>query len=269
MEIDFNAKSQTSLQLMKRWVVNYFNQHSDAAAREFIAPDYKLEIGDVVFAGRDDQWLPAVQQQFKLFPSLSMTVHQAIAGDGWAAAWFSEHGASDGKAACWSGVAIYRNDGVQLTRCIAQEDYFTRHRQMKSGVCDALEAPAVAPWDMPQMAPNAAAMLVVENWLQGSWPPAQSEVRCDDEHITLVPLQFKVQSVLIDELHASGNDVVFHARQTGVYIDGLNGMASNQDNKVLHCNGIVKVHEGQVVSGRVIRDRVGLKASLKKEMATQ
>jgi hypothetical protein len=49
----------------------------------------------------------------------------------------------------------------------------------------------------------------------------------------------------------------------------LNGMASNQDNKVLHCNGIVKVHEGQVVSGRVIRDRVGLKASLKKEMATQ
>ena len=269
MEIDFNAKSQTSLQLMKRWVVNYFNQHSDAAAREFIAPDYKLEIGDVVFAGRDYQWLPAVQQQFKLFPSLSMTVHQAIAGDGWAAAWFSEHGASNGKAACWSGVAIYRNDGEQLTRCVAQEDYFTRHRQMKSGLCDALEAPAVAPWDMPQMAPNAAAMLVVENWLQGSWPPAQSEVRCDDEHITLVPLQFKVQSVLIDELHASGNDVVFHARQTGVYIDGLNGMASNQDNKVLHCNGIVKVHEGQVVSGRVIRDRVGLKASLKKEMATQ
>jgi hypothetical protein len=269
MEIDFNAKSQTSLQLMKRWVVNYFNQHSDAAAREFIAPDYKLEIGDVVFAGRDDQWLPAVQQQFKLFPSLSMTVHQAIAGDGWAAAWFSEHGASNGKAACWSGVAIYRNDGEQLTRCVAQEDYYTRHRQMKSGLCDALEAPAVAPWDMLQMAPNAAAMLVVENWLQGSWPPAQSEVRCDDEHITLVPLQFKVQSVLIDELHASGNDVVFHARQTGFYIDGLNGMASNQDNKVLHCNGIVKVHEGQVVSGRVIRDRVGLKASLKKEMATQ
>ena len=269
MEIDFNAKSQTSLQLMKRWVVNYFNQHSDAAAREFIAPDYKLEIGGVVFAGRDDQWLPAVQQQFKLFPSLSMTVHQAIAGDGWAAAWFSEHGASNGKAACWSGVAIYRNDGEQLTRCVAQEDYYTRHRQMKSGLCDDLEAPAVAPWDMPQMAPNAAAMLVVENWLQGSWPPAQSEVRCDDEHITLVPLQFKVQSVLIDELHASGNDVVFHARQTGVYIDGLNGMASNQDNKVLHCNGIVKVHEGQVVSGRVIRDRVGLKASLKKEMATQ
>ena len=33
---------------------------------------------------------------------------------------------------------------------------------------------------------------------------------------------------------------------------------------VLHCNGIVKVLKGQVVHGRVIRDRVGLKASLKK-----
>lgn len=268
MNTDFKAKSDASLQLMKRWVVNYFNQHSDEAAREFIAPDYKLEIGDVVFVGRDDQWLPAVQQQFRLFPSLSMTVHQALAGDDWAAAWFSEHGASDGKAACWSGVAIYRNNGFQLTRCVAQEDYFTRHRQMKSGVCDALDAPAVAPWDMPQEPPNLEALAVVKEWLSGSWPPLHASVRCDDEHITGVPLQFKVQTTLIDELHASGNHVVFHARQTGTYLGGLAGMAPNQDNAVLHCNGILKVDQGQVVQGRVIRDRVGLKASLKKVMAS-
>jgi len=48
MSTDFNTKAQTSLDLMKRWVVNYFNQHSDAAARQFIAPEYQLEIGDVV-----------------------------------------------------------------------------------------------------------------------------------------------------------------------------------------------------------------------------
>lgn len=264
MQYDSSLKTQTSLQLMKRWVVNYFNQHSDAAAREFIAPDYTLEIGDVVFAGRDDQWLPAVQKQFKLFPSLSMTVHQAIAGDGWAAAWFSEHGASDGKAACWSGVAIYRNDGIQLTRCVAQEDYFSRHRQMKSGVCDALEAPAVAPWDMPQASPNAEAMAVVKEWLNGSWPPAEASVRCDDEHLTGVPLQFQVQSTVIDALHASGNDVVFHARQVGTYLDGLAGIAPRQTKAVLHCNGILKVEDGRVRQGRLIRDRIGLKASLKK-----
>jgi hypothetical protein len=268
MQHNLNAKAQTSLLLMKRWVVNYFNQHSDDAAREFIASDYKLEIGDVIFSGRDDQWLPAVRQQFKIFPSLSMTVHQAIAGDGWAAAWFSEHGASEGKSACWSGVAIYRNDGVKLTRCVAQEDYFTRHRQMKSGMCDALEAPAVAPWDMPQAAPDAHSMAVVSEWLKGSWPPAEAGVRCDDEHITGVPLQFQVHSTVIDELHASGHDVVFHARQVGTYVDGLAGMAPLQTNAVIHCNGILKVTDGQVTRGRVIRDRVGLKTSLKKATAS-
>jgi hypothetical protein len=264
MQDTFQAKSQTSLQLMKRWVVNYFNQHSDEAAREFIAPDYKLEIGDVVFAGRDTQWLPAVQQQFKLFPSLSMTVHQAIAGENWAAAWFSEHGASEGKLACWSGVAIYINDGEKLTRCVAQEDYFTRHRQMKSGVSDDLEAPAVAPWDLAQAPPNLDAMAIVSQWLQNSWPPTESSVRCDDEHITGLPLQFQVSETVIHELHASGSTVAFHAKQTGTYLNGLAGIEPHQSNAVLHCNGLVHVRDGKVESGRVIRDRVGLKASLQK-----
>ena len=264
MQDTFQAKSQTSLQLMKRWVVNYFNQHSDEAARKFIAPDYKLEIGDVVFAGRDTQWLPAVQQQFKLFPSLSMTVHQAIAGENWAAAWFSEHGASEGKLACWSGVAIYINDGEKLTRCVAQEDYFTRHRQMKSGVSDDLEAPAVAPWDLAQAPPDLNAMAIVSQWLQNSWPPTESSVRCDDEHITGLPLQFQVSETVIHELHASGSTVAFHAKQTGTYLNGLAGIEPHQSNAVLHCNGLVHVRDGKVESGRVIRDRVGLKASLQK-----
>jgi len=269
MQNTFQANSQTSLQLLKRWVVNYFNQHSDEAAREFIAPDYKLEIGDVVFAGRDTQWLPAVQQQFKLFPSLSMTVHQAIAGENWAAAWFSEHGASDGKSACWSGVAIYIHDGEKLIRCVAQEDYFTRHRQMKSGVSDHLEAPAVAPWDLPQEAPDQDAMAIVSQWLNKSWPPSEKLVRCDDEHITGVPLEFQVTNTVIDELNASGSVVAFHAKQTGIYLKGLSGLEPNQSNAVLHCNGLVRVMDGKVESGRVIRDRVGLKASLKKSKVIQ
>jgi hypothetical protein len=93
-------------------------------------------------------------------------------------------------------------------------------------------------------------------------------VRCDDEHITGVPLQFQVHSTVIDELHASGHDVVFHARQVGTYVDGLAGMAPLQTNAVLHCNGILKVTDGQVTRGRVIRDRVGLKTSLKKATAS-
>jgi hypothetical protein len=258
------SKTTTPLQLMRRWVVDYFNAHNALAAREFITPDYTLNIGDVVFAGRDDEWLPAVAKQMKLFPSLAMTVHQAIAGDDWAAAWFSEHGASEGRAACWSGVAIYRSNGAQLTSCIAQEDYFTRHRQMKSGVSDPVEPPAVAPWDMPQLPPDAAAEAAVRQWLRHSWPPAQKDVRCDDEHITGVPLVFDVQSSDFGILHSSGSDVVFHVRQTGTYVGGLAGLEPQQSGAVLYCNGIVRVVDGQVQHGRVIRDRVGLRASLKK-----
>jgi hypothetical protein len=193
-----------------------------------------------------------------------MTVHQAIAGENWAAAWFSEHGASEGKLACWSGVAIYINDGEKLTRCVAQEDYFTRHRQMKSGVSDDLEAPAVAPWDLAQAPPNLDAMAIVSQWLQNSWPPTESSVRCDDEHITGLPLQFQVSETVIHELHASGSTVAFHAKQTGTYLNGLAGIEPHQSNAVLHCNGLVHVRDGKVESGRVIRDRVGLKASLQK-----
>ena len=46
--------AESALPLLRRWVNDYFNRHDDAAARAFIAPDYALHIGDVVFAGRDD-----------------------------------------------------------------------------------------------------------------------------------------------------------------------------------------------------------------------
>jgi hypothetical protein len=103
---------------------------------EFIVPSYALEIGDHVFAGRDDQWLPAVDQQMQAFPGMGMTVHQVISTYDRVAVYFSEHGATKGRLAVWSGVGIYRSNGQQLTGCIAQEDYMTRQRQLKSGVCD-------------------------------------------------------------------------------------------------------------------------------------
>jgi hypothetical protein len=262
-----SAQVISPLSLLKRWVVDYFNRHDDGAAREFITPDYSLRIGDVVFAGRDTQWLPAVAQQMALFPNLAMTVHQTLAGPDWAAAWFSEHGASRGRAACWSGVAIYHCDGQRLINCVAQEDYLTRHRQMKSGVADLVEPPAVAPWDSAPQPADEEAMAVVRRWLSESWPPREASVRCDDEHITGVPLVFDVTHSEIDVLCASGPDVVFHARQEGVYRAGLAGVAPNQPRAVLHCNGMVRVSQGQVRHGRVIRDRVGLRARLNKEGA--
>jgi hypothetical protein len=253
-----------ALALLRRWVVDYFNRHDASAARAFIAPDYALRIGDIVFAGRDAQWLPAVDEQMRLFPGLGMTVHQTLAGENWAAAWFSEHGASNGRVACWSGVAIYASDGERLTGCVAQEDYMTRQRQLKSGVADLVEPPAAAPWDIATPPRDEAAEDALRRWLTTSWPCNVADVRCDDEHITGVPLQFEVGDVEIDTLFSSGPDVAFHARQTGFYLDGLGLAEARGRPAALHVNGVVRVAEGGVASGRVIRDRAGLRAALRK-----
>lgn len=260
--------ARSPVPLLRRWVVDYFNGHNDAAARTFIAPDYTLRIGEYTFAGRDAQWLPAVAQQFKAFPGLGMTVHQVLVGSDRVAACFSEHGASGGaggRVACWSGVAIYRSNGEQLTGCVAQEDYFTRQRQLKSGLADAVEPPAAAPWDSVALGADAAAEAVVRNWLSGDWPRPSTGVRCDDEHITGLPLRFEVQSAEISELFSSGPDVAFHVRQTGRYLGGLPSVDSRDRVSVLHCNGIVRVQDGVVRSGRVIRNRMDLRASLLQE----
>lgn len=273
--------------LARRWVVDYFNRHDASAAREFATPDYTLHIGEYRFAGRDEQWLPAVQKQMDTYPGLGMTVHQILASADRVAVLFTQHGATGGsggsvsrraapqahdpearsmqqtRITCWSGVAIYRSNGRQLTGCVAQEDYLTRQRQLKSGVADPVEAPAPAPWDTTALPANPQAEAVVRQWLTTSWPSAVRGVRCDDEHITGVPLAFAVDSGEITELFSSGSNVAFHVRQSGRYLGGLPGVAPSERDCVLHCNGMVRVQDGQVHSGRVIRDRSGLLASLK------
>ena len=258
--------SQTPVQLLRRWVVDYFNSHDSSVAHEFILPSYALEIGDYVFAGRDEQWLPAVDQQMQAFPGMGMTVHQVVSTQDRVAVYFSEHGATKGRMAVWSGVGIYRSNGQQLTGCIAQEDYMTRQRQLKSGVCDAVEAPGVSPWDTQTLGSNPGAEAVVSHWLTQSWPLTTASVRCDDEHITGTSLEFKVQSVEFTELFSSGEDVAFHARQTGQYLGGFAGVEASTQSWLLNVNGILRVKDAQVISGRIIRDRGGLKTRLQQDL---
>lgn len=257
---------QTPVQLLRRWVVDYFNSHDRSVAHEFMLPTYALEIGDHVFAGRDEQWLPAVDQQMQAFPGIGMTVHQVVSEHDRVAVYFSEHGATKGRMAVWSGVGIYRSNGQHLTGCIAQEDYMTRQRQLKSGICDAVEAPAVSPWDTLPLGPNPAAEALVRHWLTRSWPQTHQSIRCDDEHITGMPLHFKVQSVELTELFSSGDDVAFHARQTGQYLGGFAGIEASNKSWLLNVNGILRVQDAQVTSGRIIRDRGGLKTRLQQDV---
>jgi len=253
----------SALPLVRRWVVDYFNRHDAAACAEFVAPDYALHIGDTVFAGRDTQWLPAVDAQMRLFPGLGMSVHQTLCGPDWAAACFSEHGASDGRAACWSGIAIYRSDGRVLTSCVAQEDYMTHQRQLKSGIADPVEPPAVAPWDVHPQAPDASAEAAVHSWLATDWPHANADIRVDDEHITGAALQFRTTAVEMGTLLSSGQDVVFHAVQHGTYRGGLAKVDGTGQTVHLHVNGMLHVRDGRVHSGRIIRDRIALQVALR------
>lgn len=247
-----------ALSLLRRWVVEYFNGHNADAARQFIAPDYALSIGDMIFDGRDDAWLPAVDVQMQAYPGLGMTVHQTLTGEGWAAIWFSEHGATEGRSAAWSGVGIYRADDNRLTGCVAQEDYMTRRRQLKSGVADAVDPPAIAPWDTAAGPRNPEAEAVVLDWLAGGWPRPESAVHCDDDHITGTPLEFDVDETQVGEMLSSGDHVAFNVRQTGTYRTGLPAPAAGPQAQTLDVNGLVHVENGRVVSGRVIRDRMGL-----------
>ena len=251
-----------TLSLLRRWVVEYFNGHDAEVAREFVAPDYALSIGDIVFAGRDDAWLPAVDVQMKAYPGLGMTVHQTLTGDGWAAIWFSEHGSTGGKAAVWSGVGIYRSNGTVLTGCVAQEDYFTRRRQLKSGVCDPVDPPAAAPWDVAQAPADPDAEAAVLSWLEGSWP-RPGAIPCDDDLITGVPLEFEVTGAEVGALHSSGDHVAFNLRQRGRYLRGLPEVTEGPADETLDVNGLLRVVDGRVVSGRVIRDRMGLWSRLR------
>ena len=262
-----NATPLEPLALLRRWVVDYFNAHDPDAAREFIHADYTLHIGDVVFEGRDQQWLPAVDEQMRRFPGLGMTVHEVVATEHRAALWFSQHGAQDGTGgpvAVWSGVAIYRCEPGQMLGCVAQEDYLTRSRQLKSGLADPVEPPAPAPWDTPQLEPDRAAEDVVRHWLARGWPTREAGVRCDDEHLTGDRLVFEVESVDVLELFSSGQTVAFHARQHGRYCGGLSGTPSGHPTRQhLALNGIVHVQNGSVCHGRVVRDRIGLRSRLR------
>ena len=74
-------------------------------------------------------------------------------------------------------------------------------------------------------------------------------------------------STSVEVLFSSGPDVAFHAVQTGLYHGGLAGIAASDRPMVLHVNGLVRVQEGEVVSGRVIRDRIGLRARLQQGAA--
>ena len=254
------------LSLLRRFVVDFMNRGDALICAQIMSPDYELMIGRQRICGRDDNYLPAVESQFDQFPGMVFTVHQVAASHGRAAISFTEHGASGGPGgpvASWSGIALFEVVGGVLTRCRAQEDYLARRRQLKSGVADPVAPPAAAPWDTVLSTNNPEAEAVVREWLVGPSAASDPLINYDDEAVSgLQRLHLEVLTTDVLDLFSAASEVAYSAVHSLKYHGGPDG--PKPADMVIECAsaGIVTVKDGQVVSGRVIRERQGLLRSL-------
>lgn len=242
-----------ALTLVRRWAVDWLCSHDPSVLTDIVSDDYVLKIGSVVIEGRK-AYADAVMGQFEQFPGLVLTVHDVMGNDDRAAVRFTEHGASrvqEGRVAAWGGIAIFRSEGGRLSSTYAEEDYASRRRQLRSGVPDRVESPHPAPWDIAAEPSSREAERVVQAWLRSSPSDLPPGVLIDDQSQGLDPDPFVLTSEpRIDEIFSAGNRVAFHVTQAG---------EPEGDGRVstLRLAGMVTVRDGEVVSGRLVRDRLG------------
>lgn len=249
---------------LRRWAVEWLSARRPEVCEQILTPDYGILIGGFHLHPREN-YVEGTLEQLDRFPGLGITVHELIHNGEWAAVRFTEHGPSarhDGQPAAWGGVALFRWDGERLSECFAEEDYLSRRRQLKSGECDSVEPPQAAPWAVPALAPDPAAEDAVQRWLEGSDFP---DVDCDDAWIgARDPIPLAEPSTELNAIFSAGDKVGFHGRRRGRYLGGLEGVDAEGEEAVLHFAGLVTVAGGEVVGGRVVRDRLGMSRALQK-----
>jgi hypothetical protein len=254
--------------LMRRYVNDYTNRHDTTVCKDIMEPDYTLRMGPHVVAGLDDTYIPAAKKQFTQFPGLCLTVHEIVTNGARLAMRFSEHGASarhGGAMACWQGIGLYRWNGTKLVENMVEQDYESRRRQLADRAPESLGTPALAPWDTTAGPADGDAEHVVRDWIAAGLPGPS--VTVDDGDAAVLQEQ---PTDTVDDLFSAGTAVAFRVTRTGRYRGGLAtvnptliGAAST-----LHLVGIVRVADRKVVSGHIIRDRLGLTRALLSEDST-
>jgi len=253
--------------LLRGFATDFLTSHDVAEARRIMAPDYTLHIGGHVFGGRDDQYIPATAAQLDLFPGLIVTVHDVVLAPGGAAMRFTEHGTSAKSphhAAAWGGITLFHFDGEQLSRGWAEEDYFARKRELKSGICDPILPPMAAPWDQPCEQPSDATELRVRQWLSSPaniLSPLVEQVRVGAPAFDAL---IRPAAISMSALFTAGPRAAFHAVVSGSYAGGfpdldpsLAGVGID-----LRVAGIVDTEAGQVSRVQLSADRLGLHRDL-------
>jgi hypothetical protein len=249
--------------LLRGYVTDFVNRQDFSATPRYMAENYTLYTSGVEVCGRDGPYRDAVAKQFAQFPGLVYTLHEIYPTNEAVAVRFTEHGSSNrhaGRCAGWSSIAIYRARNGLLVSCTIEQDYFSRRRQLDTGEAITIDAPAIAPWDAPEAAADAAAEKAVRQWLPDRVFAESREVLIDDSGTTghVDPI-IDPSTIEVLDIMSSGPHVAFHAIQRGRLVgDFARAFAGAGLEVHIHLSGLVTVGDGSVIRGHVIRDRFGL-----------
>jgi hypothetical protein len=249
--------------LIRRWAVEWVSAADAGVCGEILSPTYNITIGGHRIDGLDTYVETALGQLQERFPGVGITVHELICDGERGSVRFTLHGADargEWRRAAWRGIALFSWDGSQLTHCFAEEDFFARRRQLSSGCCDPIEPPDPAPWNTEPARSDSEAEQLVREWLEHG---ELKGVALDDGAHGAYLRDTRVE---IHELFSAGQSVAFHARQSGNYAGGLDGVEAEPGTPGAHdLAGLVHVRGEGVAGGSVVRDRLGLARRLTKD----
>ena len=247
-------------QLLRGFAVDFLTAHAPAAAEVIMSPRYRLSIGGHVFDGRDKSYLPATVAQLEQFPGLCVTVHDVVLSPDGVAMRFTEHGASAGSGvlSTWGGITLFRLQEGQLEHGWAEEDYFARKRQLKSGEPDAILPPHVAPWDRPVEAAQRETEALVRHWLDQPAALFQDVEEISAQGPLLGDL-IEPENILVSFLFTAGNRAAVHARVSGQYRGGFADVTGRIGTHVtVPVAAIIDVADGAIRRVQLCGDRLGL-----------
>lgn len=251
--------------LMRRFTVDWLGRADASVCAEIMAPSYSILIGGHTLDGRDDAYIPGTLAQLRRFPGLLLSVQELWTDGHRVAMRFTEHGpsdADDGQPAAWTGIGLFTGDGARLVRNVTEEDYHSRRRQLAQRRSDPVESPAPAPWAALPQAPDPAAEQAVRDWLETG--DLSAAVLDDGWTGQPTPPLLDVTAVAVGELFSAGRHVAFQAVQTGSYLGGLPDTDGREGREAqMSVVGMLSVGPNGAITGRVVRDRVGLRRAVR------
>ena len=255
--------------LLRGFATDFLTSHDEAEVERIMDPAYRLSIGSFLLDGRDDSYFPATAAQLAQFPGLCVTIHDAVIGTDHVAMRFTEHGASvrdGGRIAAWGGVTLFRIADGRLAEGWAEEDYFARKRQLKSGLCDPIRATCAAPWDQPATPPDERTEEVLRAWLARPsfiLDPVVDEILIGGPGFAAL---IDPTEVKINALFTAGPRAAFHLDLVGAYRGGFDDVdrAAVGQAVTLRLAAMVDVDDGAVIRAQISGDRLGFQRSLLK-----